>query len=1027
MCASQQFPRRIDLRRYRHLSLALEPLESRQLLAANPIVTSTDGAITIGADFTSPEVHSLGWDEPLSDISIETELPLVNGYERTASAEISLTGTANQSKTASIQVGGRAAHWSAADGMWSLNSIALNPGISRVVVQAFDAANNEIDRQYTDIWYDTSGTTVLPVSVPFGSTWQYLDDGSDQGTAWRTAAPDPAWPTGTAQLGYGDGDETTVVGSGPAGSRFATTYFRHTFEIPAEVAALLTHISIDLLRDDGAAVYINGVEVVRTDNLPGDLGDDAVRFDTFADEGGTEENLRSTFVVPDELVPGLLRDGENTIAVEVHQHDADSSDMSFDLGLVVAQPPAVGFHDVSGILPSTTTTWTAAAGPYYIASDVTVPADGTLIIEPGTTVYFANEQSLIVEGRLVADGTPAEIIRFSRVPGSGTISDGIQFAGTMQDNRISYAVVEWGGTRTNNGLIGLDESKLTLDHVTLDHAERRRIRSIDSALTVRNSVFTDIFGPDAVPSTDNLSEHIWGRNVPEGEEFVVQNNIFGTTKGHNDSIDFDAGVRPEPIPQILNNTFLGGGDDAMDFEGDVHIEGNLIMNFIKDEWNTGSGNSNGISAGVGRHYFMSRNIFYNVEQVAQVKQDSFLTFVNNTVVGAHVSATYYQRPTGGEFGRGAYLDGNIFLDTPLVFDEYLDTTDLTLNRSAIETDEGTFGVGNITADVMLSDPDNFDFNLMPGSPAIGAGPNGINMGAFVPAGASIAGEPPVFTQNTDATLTVGGPDVFAYRYRLDDGPWSEIFTVDGAGTKEQIVPPISLAGLTPGIHSVEVLKRNSAGVWQSESEATQSVAWFVGGDGAEVIDALCAESQAEAPDARYDLNGDGEVNDSDQVFFVDQVLGTAMGDANLDGRVDAADLNQVGIHWRQSDPGLGWAQGNFNCDGRIDASDLNVLGIKWRFGEVMAAEAARAPRAPLAGGGAVLNAVVVDQAVAEKVAPIESVTADDVTSAQDIHGPRLRSVWRRDAQVTRRSSTGNPHLPVAEHMVDDVWKRFELL
>src|SRR5439155_913020 len=46
-------------------------------------------------------------------------------------------------------------------------------------------------------------TTLIPV----GSTWRYLDNGSNQGTAWRSVSfDDSAWKSGAAQLGYGDGD-----------------------------------------------------------------------------------------------------------------------------------------------------------------------------------------------------------------------------------------------------------------------------------------------------------------------------------------------------------------------------------------------------------------------------------------------------------------------------------------------------------------------------------------------------------------------------------------------------------------------------------------------------------------------------------------------------------------------------------------------------------------------------------------------------------------------------------------------------
>ena len=94
-----------------------------------------------------------------------------------------------------------------------------------------------------------------------GSDWHYLDDGSDQGTGWReTDFDDSGWDSGPAQLGFGDGDEATVLSSG-----HITYYFRHTLTIddPADIAGL----ALSILRDDGAVVYVNGTEVFRT-NMP---------------------------------------------------------------------------------------------------------------------------------------------------------------------------------------------------------------------------------------------------------------------------------------------------------------------------------------------------------------------------------------------------------------------------------------------------------------------------------------------------------------------------------------------------------------------------------------------------------------------------------------------------------------------------------------------------------------------------------------------------------------------------------------
>ena len=169
--------------------------------------------------------------------------------------------------------------------------------------------------------------------VPRGSDWSYLDDGSNQGTAWRDVGfTDSLWADGPAELGYGDDDEQTIVTCGPDApacnnNNQATTYFRHTFQV--EMASLTEDLSVWLLRDDAAAVYLNGTEVFRDDSLPADAA-----FNTYATSTGFE-NGAVTFNVD----PQFLVDGDNVLAVEVHQASPTSSDVSFDLQLTALVNP----------------------------------------------------------------------------------------------------------------------------------------------------------------------------------------------------------------------------------------------------------------------------------------------------------------------------------------------------------------------------------------------------------------------------------------------------------------------------------------------------------------------------------------------------------------------------------------------------------------------------------------------------------------------------------------------------------------
>jgi hypothetical protein len=168
--------------------------------------------------------------------------------------------------------------------------------------------------------------------VSTGASWRYLDDGSNQGSAWRASGfDDSGWAQGPAQLGYGDGGEATVVDCGPSSpacttGNFITTYFRRTFSVsdPASIPQL----QLSLLRDDGAVAYLNGVEVARS-NLPtGAIGAATLASSTV---GGAAESTFFGFAVP----AALLVAGPNLLAVEVHQVLSTSSDASFDASLQV--------------------------------------------------------------------------------------------------------------------------------------------------------------------------------------------------------------------------------------------------------------------------------------------------------------------------------------------------------------------------------------------------------------------------------------------------------------------------------------------------------------------------------------------------------------------------------------------------------------------------------------------------------------------------------------------------------------------
>ena len=184
-------------------------------------------------------------------------------------------------------------------------------------------------------------TTTLIAS---GSLWKYLSNGSDQGTAWQAFSfADSSWNLGNAELGYGDGGESTVLSFGPSSSaKYITYYFRKSFNLlnPSE----FSFMQLNIMRDDGAVVYLNGVEVVRS-NMPAG----AITYTSLASSavGAAFESTYYNYAVP----CSLLQAGTNVLAVEVHQNSTTSPDLSFNCNLVAS---------VSSVQP----TLAISRGPY---------------------------------------------------------------------------------------------------------------------------------------------------------------------------------------------------------------------------------------------------------------------------------------------------------------------------------------------------------------------------------------------------------------------------------------------------------------------------------------------------------------------------------------------------------------------------------------------------------------------------------------------------------------------------------------
>ncbi|MCU1368824.1 MAG: hypothetical protein JWO77_18 [Ilumatobacteraceae bacterium] len=199
-----------------------------------------------------------------------------------------------------------------------------------------DTVATNVAHTYVITSFDTNGnvrasspvsTTVQanPDLLPSGASWRWSFTEAGQPDGWtQPGFDDSTWATGSGELGFGDSDEKTVISTAPA-PRPLTAYFRTqvTVEDPAAFATVLA----DVIRDDGAVVYVNGVEVGR-DNMPaGPAGPSTKAVIGISDR--TAEKTPVSITIP----ASAFHAGVNMIAVEIHGNDRYTGDLSFDLKL----------------------------------------------------------------------------------------------------------------------------------------------------------------------------------------------------------------------------------------------------------------------------------------------------------------------------------------------------------------------------------------------------------------------------------------------------------------------------------------------------------------------------------------------------------------------------------------------------------------------------------------------------------------------------------------------------------------------
>lgn len=431
---------------------------------------------------------------------------------------------------------------------------------------------------------------------------------------------------------------------------------------------------------------------------------------------------------------------------------------------VVLLVAATNGSAVTNLVTGTISTNRTLAGTNLLTGTVTVANGAILTIDPGTRMLMNTGATLRVEGQLLANGTAADPIHFTRATTAARWAR-LRFV-AAEDSRLRHCIIEYAncvGTHLdyydddcNTNTADLvrppyHEAVVVLaSHVDIEGCIFRNLPEFPTPGTAPEGDAIAVIADD--PTTPGLtSAHIWnsqfisiGQGIHSRYSYLLVENCFFTNHfGDNDDIDLYG--ESMPVPLIRNNVFINPDHDDMinPTRCSAIIMGNIIA----------GGDDHGIVLRDKCAPIVINNLIYNVAAAGiSVQNQCNALIINNTIVNCARGVRFFDHgqprwiaPYCLFRGSGtATIVNCIIWDCPTPFDlaESSDTTPgsdrgshATVISSNIEGGQAgsvvsasstlTWGAGNINADPLFTNSTNY--HLRAGSPSIDTGTNAHGM------------------------------------------------------------------------------------------------------------------------------------------------------------------------------------------------------------------------------------------------------------------------------------------------------------
>jgi hypothetical protein len=618
-----------------------------------------------------------------------------------------------------------------------------------------------------------------PPPVPLvnhGDTWQYRKGTNEPQSDWKIAADaglDSTWLSGPGGFGYGDGDDATVLAD--MLNFYNTVYSRRTFTVGALEPGRRLTLTMDW--DDGFVAYLDGTEVLRSPNftVANPLFDSrtVVNQNHEASAGGGAAPTVFDLGLAENLVPP----GSHILAIHGINSDPASSDLSLiaDLRLQggtqvagggplfaivgTSQVPLTGTNTIPGAthvfvngeeaffepatgLWSKTQTLTPGWNHLYVAA---VNESGALlssvqrdvVYESATTsaggVLTANTvwnggtirvtAPVIVPEGITLTITGGAVVLLSPTGSIRATTNGTVAVTGTEGQPIVFGPAD-GATPWGELLAAGSNASLTLRHVETMAGQVRVVD--DGTVLVEDSVMRDM--SVRLLSEANRGRQLtfrrchWNRYGQAHFDFtpvLIEDCLFENVS--SDATDF-AGAPAEIV--IRRTTYrhgIGGNTDAVDTGSNLGltVERCLIRDFP----------DKGVSIADQSHGTIVRDslILRCGDGVSAYASSNCLVY-GTTISGC--STGMFLRANAGEPAHLFGTNNIIWANNQGLSIVGGSTLALTFS----DEQGGYAGTGNIQQDPLFVNPAAGDFRLRPGSPALGAGQGGVNMGATFPVG-----------------------------------------------------------------------------------------------------------------------------------------------------------------------------------------------------------------------------------------------------------------------------------------------------